>query len=290
MSAPTPCGGVRKPPDPRPPRPGSAALHSWRRPSTLRRRPSTLRSLPDPRLHLGGRGDAPIDCLRRRVEGVLLGLVWPSTQKLDPVVAGGKSKVSKTVRRSPTVRAIDQPLTRPRSRRTVRSNTQADRCRSSSVRAARIITCAPLPRWVRATSCPVICANGDKPFLDLLYEWDIADTTAGNLGDGRAAQELAFGGVAGHVFERPGTYGVRLTVATATRTVCVSASGNFAGCFNTSERRTTGESYSVGATPSRRPLPPMCTSTQRLGVLPQRLRGLLVSERPLWRSLQASSF
>ena len=99
----------------------------------------------------------------------------------------------------------------------------------------------------------------DDAFKDLLYSWNFGDAAAGTWSTTGLPKNVAYGGIAGHVFERPGTYTVTLTVtdaagtvSTATRmivvddpdtvwagkTACVSTSGNFAGCPGGSERLT----------------------------------------------------
>ena len=92
---------------------------------------------------------------------------------------------------------------------------------------------------------------GDNAFRDLLFEWDFGDPQSGNWATNGLPRNRAIGGMAGHVFERSGTYTVKLTVTdraggsnTTTRTIvvqnpdtfwaantaCVSSSGNFTGC------------------------------------------------------------
>jgi hypothetical protein len=112
--------------------------------------------------------------------------------------------------------------------------------------------------------------DGDKPFFDLLYEWDFGDPASGSWATSGLPKNRAYGGVAGHVFERPGTYEVRLTVTDragatsvatrrivvddpdvvwppATKTACVSASGNFAGCpAPAGPGRLTSDSFATG--------------------------------------------
>jgi len=85
----------------------------------------------------------------------------------------------------------------------------------------------------------------------MLYEWDFGDPQSGNWATNGLSRNKAFGGVAAHVYERPGTYTVTLRVTdtdggrtTVTRaiavddpdafwagkTACVSSSGDFSGC------------------------------------------------------------
>lgn len=88
-------------------------------------------------------------------------------------------------------------------------------------------------------------------FHDLLFEWDFGDPNAGTWAMDGKPKNLSKGPVAAHVFEKPGTYTVRLTVrdvnglsATATqqvivsdpdavfstKTTCVSRTADFTGC------------------------------------------------------------
>ncbi|MFM2275973.1 MAG: hypothetical protein RL211_1845 [Pseudomonadota bacterium] len=95
-----------------------------------------------------------------------------------------------------------------------------------------------------------------RPFHNLEYRWNFADTASGNWAygskAGTASRNAASGPVASHVFETPGTYRVGITVTDGTntvsnqcveiavqdpnveftnsKTVCISRSGSFAGC------------------------------------------------------------
>ena len=95
-----------------------------------------------------------------------------------------------------------------------------------------------------------------RPFHNLEYRWDFADTASGNWAygskAGTASRNTATGPVAAHVFETPGTYRVGIAVTDGTntvsnqcveiavqdpglefasaKTVCISRSGNFTGC------------------------------------------------------------
>ena len=110
----------------------------------------------------------------------------------------------------------------------------------------------PAPLYVHFDATATTSSlSGDDPFMDLFYEWDFGDPQSGNWATNGLPRNKAFGGVAAHVYERPGSYTVTLTVSdrtgakqTTTRTVvvdnpdqfwatttaCVSSSGNFAGC------------------------------------------------------------
>jgi hypothetical protein len=92
----------------------------------------------------------------------------------------------------------------------------------------------------------------DQPFLDLAYCWDFGDPDSGAFPTTGLSRNLAKGGVASHVFERPGTYSVTVSardrmgrvssraiditvqdpdqVYAGAATVCFSSSGNFDGC------------------------------------------------------------
>jgi PKD repeat protein len=117
----------------------------------------------------------------------------------------------------------------------------------------------PAPLYVHFDATASTSSNPQaKPFFDMLYEWDFGDPQSGNWATDGRSRNKAFGGVAAHVYERPGTYTVALTVTdtngakqTATRTIvvddpdlvwagntaCVSSSGNF--CWMPSRRYTT---------------------------------------------------
>ncbi len=121
----------------------------------------------------------------------------------------------------------------------------------------------PAPLYVHFDATATTSSlGGDKPFMDLLYEWDFGDPASGNWATNGLPKNRAIGGVAAHVYERPGTYTVKLTVtdrtgasSTATRTVvvqdpdqfwssttaCVSATGNCAGCPAGASTLTSGD-------------------------------------------------
>ena len=91
-----------------------------------------------------------------------------------------------------------------------------------------------------------------REFHSLHYEWTFDDPSSGTWSYSGKSRNQAIGPLAGHLFTRPGTYRVTLTVtnpagqaataavtinvqdpATAyagTRTTCVSSRGNFSGC------------------------------------------------------------
>lgn len=95
-------------------------------------------------------------------------------------------------------------------------------------------------------------AGDPQDFLDCSYVWDFGDPLSGTWATSGLSKNAAYGAVAGHVYERAGTFTVTLTVtdstgsaSTSTRNVvvdpadaiwpaheteCVSASGTFTGC------------------------------------------------------------
>jgi hypothetical protein len=92
----------------------------------------------------------------------------------------------------------------------------------------------------------------DQAFLDLAYCWDFDDPDSGSFPTTGLPRNQAKGGVASHVFERPGTYSVTVSardrmgrvssraiditvqdpneVYAGAATVCFSSSGDFEGC------------------------------------------------------------
>lgn len=125
--------------------------------------------------------------------------------------------------------------------------------------AAPVISCTPsrtsgtAPLGVVFDATGTTDADTTKPFHDLLYQWSFGDLAAGNWTTGAnpgASKNGAFGAVAGHVYERAGTYTWVLLVSdgttvsrtsgtitvvdpdvtfAGTATVCVSTSGDFTG-------------------------------------------------------------
>jgi hypothetical protein len=112
---------------------------------------------------------------------------------------------------------------------------------------------------------------GDKPFFDLLYEWDFGDPTSGLWATDGTPRNRALGGVAGHVFEKSGSYVVRLTVTDRTgakstfqrtvtvddpnvvwpvtnRTACISSTGNFTDCPAAGAARFTSSTFGSALT------------------------------------------
>ncbi len=107
---------------------------------------------------------------------------------------------------------------------------------------------------------------GDRPFYDLLYQWDFGDPNSGLWSDGKP-KNTDDSGTQGHVFYEPGVYVVKLKVtdrngetSTVERTItatawdtsataCISASGNFAGCVNlTAASRITSANFGAAIT------------------------------------------
>lgn len=108
---------------------------------------------------------------------------------------------------------------------------------------------------------------GDRPFYDLLYQWNFGDPNAGSWSTNGKPKNTDDSGTQGHVFYEPGTYVVNLVVtdrngeqASTARTItvsawatsetaCISASGNFSGCVNlTAAARITSSSFGAAIT------------------------------------------
>jgi len=123
-----------------------------------------------------------------------------------------------------------------------------------SLIAARTSGVAPLAVFFDASGTTDAGVTA-RPFHDLEYTWDFGDPTAGTWAYGAqpgvSSKNSTTGPVAAHVFEKPGTYTVTLTVFDGTNTVnktqlisvedpesvfagaktsCVSTSGTFTGC------------------------------------------------------------
>src|SRR3972149_6052856 len=127
--------------------------------------------------------------------------------------------------------------------------TSAHAAVTASVVPSRTSGVAPLSVFFDATTTTSDATT--RPFHDLDYAWDFGDPSAGAWALDGLPKNQAKGGVAGHVFETPGTYTVTLTVRNAlgetdtqrvsitvqdpevvfagANTVCFSVSGNFTG-------------------------------------------------------------
>jgi len=135
---------------------------------------------------------------------------------------------------------------------------------------SRFTGVAPLAVFFDATGTTATTTT--RPFHDLEYRWDYGDVagspvsgTTWSTGSrpGSSSRNTATGPVAAHVFERPGTYIVKLAVVDGTNTVsnsCVQIAVQdpdvvFAGtntiCFSTSGTFTPGAPCPVGATQVR---------------------------------------
>ena len=111
-------------------------------------------------------------------------------------------------------------------------------------------------------------ASGADSIHDLYYEWDFGDPGSGSWAHSGISKDAGRGPWAAHVFEKTGTYTVRVTVtapdgsqSSATRTinvsdpdsfyagaktVCISASGAFSGC-PAGAQHVTSSSFQTGA-------------------------------------------
>lgn len=85
---------------------------------------------------------------------------------------------------------------------------------SVQVQPTRTRGVAPLAVLFDATGTRAATASDDA-FHDLQYTWDFGDPGSGAWGPSGKPRNEAFGPVAGHVFERAGTYTVRVTVRDA---------------------------------------------------------------------------
>jgi hypothetical protein len=117
------------------------------------------------------------------------------------------------------------------------------------IAASRPSGVAPLAVFFDATGTKA--ASTPQPFHDLRFDWDFNDPSSGVWGTTGRSRNAASGGVAGHVFETPGTFVVRLTVKDPSgasaeaqakvvvedpervfrgeKTICVSSAGDFSG-------------------------------------------------------------
>lgn len=120
-------------------------------------------------------------------------------------------------------------------------------------------------------------ASTDAPFHDLDYRWNFGDEHGETWSLSGLPKNVAVGGIAGHLFTRPGTWTVTLAVTnragaltTATQTLriadpevafagdktrCVSVAGNFEGCpAGAAKVRSADFDASVANAPGRRTL------------------------------------
>jgi PKD repeat protein len=118
-----------------------------------------------------------------------------------------------------------------------------------AVSASRTSCTAPCAVFFDATG--TTSSTTSRPFHDVDYTWDFGDSNAGTWATTGRSKNSAKGAVASHVFEKAGTYQIKLsakdsagvsggqatvTVAdpnvtfTGAKTRCVSTSGNFSGC------------------------------------------------------------
>jgi len=123
---------------------------------------------------------------------------------------------------------------------------------SASFTASRISGVAPLAVLFDASSS-TDPTQTSYPFEELDYSWNFGDPGAGTWSYGfNTSKDKAYGPIAAHVFETPGTYVVNLTVQgssgsvtatpvtitvsdpnvvfAGTNTICFSPTGNYTGC------------------------------------------------------------
>ncbi len=128
-----------------------------------------------------------------------------------------------------------------------------------NIQVSRTSGVAPLAVFFDATGTTSTSTN--QPFHELHYVWDFDDPNSGNWSITDRSKNTAYGPVAAHVFESPGTYNVVLTVRetnggvstrqvtitvqnpnnvfSGAKTVCFSTSGNFNGCPSGAKHVTT---------------------------------------------------
>lgn len=116
--------------------------------------------------------------------------------------------------------------------------------------ANRVSGVAPLAVFFEAVVAPD--SLRPRPFHDLAYCWDFGDSSSGHFTATGHSKNQARGAVAGHVFERPGVYTIKVRARDSTRmetggsiqvsvqdpdsafsgdrTTCFSTSGDFTGC------------------------------------------------------------
>jgi len=128
-----------------------------------------------------------------------------------------------------------------------------------SLVASRVSGVAPL--YVHFDATATTSTQTSYPFHECNFKWNFGDTAAGNYSTTGLSRNIAYGGVAGHVFEAAGAFTVTLTIKdsggatttttttvtvaaandqySGTNTICVSTSGNFTGAPPGADTRTT---------------------------------------------------
>ena len=118
-----------------------------------------------------------------------------------------------------------------------------------SLVASRVMGVAPL--YVHFDATATTSTATSYPFHECNFKWNFGDTAAGNYSTTNLSRNIAYGGVAGHVFETAGTFTVTLTVRdpsgtvvtittqiavtaadiqwAGTNTICISKAGEFTG-------------------------------------------------------------
>jgi PKD repeat protein len=98
---------------------------------------------------------------------------------------------------------------------------------NARITASRTRCTAPCAVFFHADGTTSDRMNSDEVFLFLDYEWRFGDSSAGTWRTGALAntgtpqsKNLEYGPTAGHLFERPGSYTVQLTVCTSDGSSC----------------------------------------------------------------------
>ncbi len=134
---------------------------------------------------------------------------------------------------------------------------------SAQISTSRTSGVAPLAVFFDGTG-----SSGGDSIHELDYRWDFGDPSSGTWSHSGISKNIGDGPWTGHVFDRPGTYTVKVTVTapngqsgTRTRTInvtdpdsvfsgnntiCVSSGGSFSGCPS-GARQVTTSNFGTGA-------------------------------------------
>lgn len=121
---------------------------------------------------------------------------------------------------------------------------------NADLKTSRLTGVAPLTVFFDASASTSSVTK--KPFSELHYQWYFGDPESGHWKHSDKPKNLAYGPLSAHVYDKPGTYQVLLTVTNengethsqeveisvlspeklfaGANTVCFSSSGNFSGC------------------------------------------------------------
>ena len=119
-----------------------------------------------------------------------------------------------------------------------RSELVPDSSITPSLVASRVTGVAPL--YVHFDATATTSTETSYPFHECNFKWNFGDTAAGNYSTTGLSRNIAYGGVAGHVFEAAGAFTVTLTIkdpggatSTATTSIAVTAADSYSGWLTT---------------------------------------------------------